>query len=556
MNSRRDTASSVTRNRLCCALALALAGAPALALADNTPQAQEAAAPAQPQDLQGLPPTTAPQQGFVLRGVRFAGNSVYTDAELQALVAGRIGRPATLADLQAIAQRITDMYQARGYLFAQALVPVQEVKDGVVEISVVEGRLGSVKLDMADDVPVSADRVRAILAPVAAGQPLNGMAYERSMLLLSDLPGIKAQSALETGTAPGSSDLTVQVSKAPPTQWVVGLDNFGTREAGRLRLGGSMRWNEPFGIGDNLDARALVSQHAGTAFGRLSYEAPLGYTGPRLGVGVARVDYSLGGAFEALDAIGTADIYDASLRWPLVRQRNQNLFLRVGIDHKRLTDKLRAVGFVSHKRVQGVNVGWTWERRDTWFGGGYWSTNGVLYAGDLHIRDPLLRAVDQGPFGAHTEGGFVKLTFQLARLQAMGEKSSLYLALGGQMANHNLDASEKLSLGGHDAVRAYPTGEVLVDQGFIGTIEWRRSLREDLTGYVFYDASRGWLNRSHATPGGRPIRSLRGPGIGLNWARPGNFSIDLSVAWRTTEPAATGGGDQQPRVFFNLQKFF
>ena len=40
-------------------------------------------------------------------------------------------------------------------------------------------------------------------------------------------------------------------------------------------------------------------------------------------------------------------------------------------------------------------------------------------------------------------------------------------------------------------MRAYPVGEVLVDQGLIGTAEWRWALNDELTPFVFYDAARG-----------------------------------------------------------------
>lgn len=545
------------RRLLAVALLAAVGGLPVGALA-ATPQVPPAQPPSQvsPQQLPaGLPPVTSPESGFTLRGVRFAGNSAFSDAELQALVAPSIGKQVTLADLGAIAAKVTALYRDHGYALAQAIVPVQEVHDGVVEISIVEGKLGRIALEIAPGVPVGEARVRAMLAPLQPGQPINARTYERVMLLVSDLPGVKAQSALQAGSAPGTTDLTVRIAKAARTSWSVGLDDFGTREAGTLRLGGSTRLNSPFGIGDNLDARALVSEHSGTVFGRLAYEAPLGYRGLRAGAGAAHVNYSLGGAFDPLDALGTANIYDASLSYPVIRQRNQNLFLRGFADTKLLNDEQRAVGFVSHKRVRGAGFGWAWERRDALLGGGYWSSNGALYAGNLDIEDPANRAFDQGPNGPHTQGDFLKLTWKFARLQAVTPKNALYLSLGGQFANQNLDASEKFSLGGNNAVRAYPVGEVLVDQGWLATAEWRYLLKPELTLYAFYDAARG-DQLHHPVDASGNARSLRGPGIGFLWARPANFSIDFSLAWRTTAPATTSGGDKKPRVFFNIQKFF
>ncbi|WP_158752521.1 ShlB/FhaC/HecB family hemolysin secretion/activation protein [Dyella sp. S184] len=510
----------------------------------------------QPQNVPAPPPVTAPQASFVLRRVVFNGVSVFHPAQLDALAADRIGKPVTLDDLDALAKRVTALYRKAGFVFATALVPVQEVKDGVVEISVIEGRLGEMKVEVDPAAPIKEARIRAMLAPLVPGQPLNGKVYERTMLLLSDLPGIKATSSLSAGAEPGTTDLEVKITRADPVTASVGIDNYGTKEAGILRAGGSVRWNSPFGIGDNLDARALFAEHDGTTFGRLSYEAPLGTDGIRIGAGVARVDYTLGGAFEPLDAYGTSLIDDASMTFPVIRQRDQNLFLRLSVDQKLLDDNLHAVDYSSHKQVHGVGLGWAWERRDDFGGGGYFSSNGVLYSGNLHILDPVARAYDQSIYGLHTEGGFTKLTFQFSRLQAIAPKQTLFLGIGGQLSNGNLDPSEKLSLGGYNAVRAYPQGEVLVDQGFIANLEYRYSLSDQVTPYAFYDASHGELNRSNDSPDGRPIRSLRGPGLGLNWAQPGNFSLDLTVAWSDTRPAVTSDGNKRPRLYFQLKKFF
>lgn len=527
-------------------------------LTPQLPATDPQAAPLpKPQSLPQPSPVTGAKASFVLRKVDFRGVSVFSQTQLDALASPRIGKPVTLDDLNALAQQVTTLYHDAGYIFATAIVPVQEVKDGAVEISVIEGRLGQLTLEVDPAAPVSEARVRAMLAPLETGKPLSGKVYERTMLLLSDLPGIKAQSSLTSGAETGTTDLTVKVARAAPFNASLGLDDYGTREAGTLRGGGSVRWNSPFGIGDNLDARALVSEHAGTTFGRLSYEAPIGYQGLRAGVGASQVNYSLGGAFEALDAIGLSRIYDASMTFPVVRQRSQNLFLRLQVDHKELTDRLRAVDYNSHKRINGVGIGWAWERRDSFGGGGYFSSNGVLYHGRLKLLDADNGAYDASPYGAHTAGAFTKLTFQVSRLQLLWPKNTLFVGFGGQWSNRNLDASEQLSLGGHDAVRAYPQGEVLADRGIIANIEYRYSLSRDVTPYVFYDLSRGWLDRPPAVLGGaRPVRSLRGPGIGLNWARPGSFALDLSVAWRSTDPAVTGGGDKKPRVFFQVQKFF
>ena len=501
----------------------------------DRPLAQASSAP------QGLPAPPAPAAAFRLNDLRLNGVKALSNEELQGITQPYIGRDVTLGDLEALAQAITARYRERGYFLAQAVVPVQTVQGGVVEISVIEGRLGKIDVIVAPDAPISEERVRAFLAPVQPGEAVSSQGYERSMLLLSDQPGIRVASGLQEGTQPGTTDLSVEVTAARRWVFTAEADNHGTKESGRYRIGGSARWLSPAGIGDNLDLRAMVSNDSGLVFGRAAYEVPIGSNGWRAGVGLARVNYELGGQFADLDAQGTANVLDFSLNYPLIRQRQQNLFLRLGADFKDLEDEFGAVGFTTKKKVQGLGLGWTWERRDEVLGGGYWASSGTLYRGKLDIRDPQTLAFDQSFGGHRTQGDFTKLTF----------------LVGGQWASKNLDASEKLALGGARAVRAYPSGEVLADEGVIGIVEWRWSYDEEFTPFVFYDAARGKLARDPAIFDGENKLSLRGYGIGISWARPGSFAINATLAWRDgTRPAQTDGGGRNPRLYVQAQKAF
>ena len=525
---------------------------------DPCDSCSRAVAQAAPAATQSLPATPAPAAAtFRLAGVRLSGAKSIGNDELQSLAQPYIGRDVTLGDLEALAQAIGARYRERGYFLAQAVLPVQTVRDGFVEISIIEGRMGRIDVQVAPDAPISEARVRGFLAPVEIGQAVSAPAYERAMLLLSDQPGIRVTSGLQEGVENGTTDLSVEVVAAPRTSFAAEADNHGTKESGRFRAGGTVRWLSPLGIGDNLDARVLVSNGNALQFGRVSYEAPIGTSGLRAGFGLSRVNYELGGAFAALDAQGTADVVDVSLSYPVIRQRQQNLFLRLSADSKRLTDEFRAVDFESNKRVQGLGLGWTWERRDDFFGGGYFASSGTLYHGELSIRDAQSLAFDQGAAGHQTDGRYTKLSVQFSRLQAIVPQHSLYLSIGAQRASGNLDASEKLSLGGARAVRAYASGEALVDEGQIAIAEWRWSLTEALTPFVFYDAAHGKLVRDANAFDGPNGISLRGYGVGLSWSQPGNFSVNATVAWRDgTRPAQTDGGGRNPRLYVQLQKVF
>ena len=251
---------------------------------------------------QSLPVAPTPTvNAFRVNDLRLNGAQTLSSDELKSVTQPYIGRDVTLGDLEALAQAITAQYRARGYFLATAIVPVQTVRDGIVEISIIEGRLGKVEVNVAADAPMSEARVREFLSGLAVGEAVNAPVYERSMLLLSDQPGIRVSSGLQEGTQTGTTDLTVDVVAVPRWAFTAEADNHGTLESGRYRAGGTARWLSPFGIGDNLDMRVMVSNSNALQFGRLAYEAPIGTTGLRAGIGLSRVAYALGGNFVDLE---------------------------------------------------------------------------------------------------------------------------------------------------------------------------------------------------------------------------------------------------------------
>ncbi|MCC7097817.1 MAG: ShlB/FhaC/HecB family hemolysin secretion/activation protein [Thermomonas sp.] len=530
-----------------------------VALALALPVAPAVAQNAQPQQAQTLPEPQMAQQAqasFVLQGVEFVGATLVPESELQASVADMVGKSVTFADLQQLTIKAAAVYARHGFGLAQVFIPVQDVVDGRVKLTVLEGKLGEVAIDIAPDAPIHRGQVAGMLSLLKPGEALSTTAYERAMLLLSDLPGIKPQSTVTVGSSSDTNDLRVQVGARDRVQASLGLDNSGTRDSGRIRLTGSLRWASPFDRGDNLDLRIMVAQGMHTAFGRISYETPIGYTGLRIGGGLARVQYELGGPFAALEPTGVGTVADLSFNYPLIRQRTTNLFLRGAVENKDLTDRYEKVGLETRKRIRGASLALTFEHRDRLGGGGYNSLNAQIYRGNLTLRDPMAKLLDQPPFGYGTEGGFTKFTLQASRLQYLAPRWSLLMSLGLQRSDSNLDPYEKLSLGGPKAVRAYATGEVLVDDGWLASVELRFSPSPNTTLYAFYDAAHGDLFHRRRIFDPDLGASLRGYGLGFSWSKPGSVSMNLSVAWRATGPGVTDGGDRNPRVFWTIQKAF
>ncbi len=525
---------------------------------DNGDASLPAVRPAQPaqpgSSAQAVTPG-APGQSFELRSITFAGNDSVSAADLLPLASPWIGKQVTLDDLQAVAARITQSYRERGYLLAQAVVPPQDVTDGNVQVTVLEGRIGHVQINLAPAARIRESAVRARLAAITPGAPLQEHAIERAMLLLSDLPGVRVSSSLEAGEAPGTVDLTVNVEAARPWQFALTGDDYGTSSAGRVRIGAVARLNSPFMIGDNLDVNLLAAERFDTAYGRVGYDMPLGANGTRIGVAASHLYYYLGKQYSALDATGDADILTFSASQPLVRSRQHNLLLRGSVEYRHLVDRIGVIGQDSRQTLWAANGALTYEGRDALFGGGFTSAEIQLTAASLHIDSDPQRTFDQGPFGRDTQGASLRATMFANRLNAIANRLSVFTGVSGQWAGRNLDNSSRVALGGPRAVRAYSPSEAVVDDALIATAELRFAVMPSLTLSAFYDFGIGWYN---ARPvGGAPDNRVTRGGVGMGafWSGPWGVSANATLAWRTGTKDSTGD-DKVPRFYLQLTKSF
>lgn len=500
------------------------------------PPPPPAAPPPQVRPLPPAPtPTPTPSEfavKFELKGVRFVGNTVVSTEELNALAADKIGQQVTFSDIQEIAARVTQRYRSAGYFLAQAVVPPQEVKDGVVEISVIEERLGKIRIERTEGAPISEERIRSFLRKLRPGAPLNEEALAKSMLLLSDLPGITVQSSLEPGEEAGTADLVVEIGKGRRIGFAVDADNFGIPSAGEKRFGATARVASPFGIGDNLDLRMMIAESNRTNSVRLGYELPVGVAGTRAGVAVANLYYDLGQPFEVLGAKGYARVVDASVFHPFVRSRKMTLIGSLSGQANWLNDRLETFGFSNPRFIPTTSAGLTLDSRDNLLGGGFNNANALVTVGWVDFESQEGLTVDEVPGGRDTNGVFSKLVMSLSRLQAIRPRLNMYLGVVGQVASKNLDNLQRISLGGPRAVRAYSTGALVADEGLMATAELRYSVLPEVTLSAFYDAGWARINTNPIPAVPNNNWTLGGYGIGFFVGKAGNFLLQGSIAWR------------------------
>lgn len=494
-------------------------------LETQTPQQPEAGDPEAvlPEGQSASPEASGDGTRVLVERFELSGNRAVSTEVLRRQLAELEGEPLTLSQLQAAAGRITAYYREQGYFLARAYLPRQDVSDGTVTIDVLEGRLGGVELNNT-----SRTRDAVLMRPfrdLEADQMVVADELETPLLHLSDLPGIDVQTTLVPGSETGTSDLRVDVEQGDLINGTVELDNYGNRSIGEYRLGGSIRVNSPFGLGDRFELRGLLSDEEQVFF-RARYQAPVGPWATQLGVAYSDMDYELGGNFDELGARGNARITTLFADQSIIRSRNHNLNVQFQYDSKDLEDRIDAFGADSDKDSElfTLTVGGDW--RDQWLGGAVSRWSLAFTRGELDINSYQDRVIDA--VTARTAGSFQRWTPSIMRLQNLGGDWSLHAQLHGQFANSNLDSSEKLSLGGAYGVRAYAQGEGIGDEGYIGNLELRYSLDSRWQLYALFDHGEVDINNTPWDDSDNS-RELTGAGVGARLSSP-DWHLNITAA--------------------------
>ena len=478
---------------------------------------------------------------------------VYAESELIAASGFAPGSELTLGELRAMANRIASYYQTRGYFLAQAYLPAQDIKDGVVQINVLPGQYGQVQL-----------RNTSALSEGLAGNILGGLdgtviataPLERRLLLLSDLPGVQVSSTLAPGASLGASDLIVDVQPGARFNGSVDVDNQGNRYTGRNRIGATVNINELAGIGDVATVRAFTSTD-GLNYVRGAYQGQAGLL--RLGAAYTHMDYKLGKEFAVLEAKGTAKITSVYASYPLIRSRASNLYAQVNFDSKDLQDKTEATGTVNDKSAKIWMLNLNGDSKDGLGGGGISNYSLSYTTGKIDIETPVARLIDMLTVQSH--GSFHKLGLNASRLQSLGADTSFFGLINAQTSSKNLDVSEKMGLGGVGGVRAYPGGEAYGDQGYVLNLELRRNLpaftaipgQLQLVGFA--DTGTVKLNRN-AWSAGENRRTLSGAGVGVSWTGANALLIKAYYAHKLGNAKATSAPDAAGRFWLQAVKYF
>ncbi len=216
-------------------------------------------------------PAAASAVHFVLTAVKFDASAYLTASDLDALVKPLIGTSVSVGDLQALVERINALYTARGLVTARAALPVQDIKDGVVTVRLIEGKVGHVGTAGGSARSRRHTSERIGIAPGDLADP-HGLELElRRFNLQND---VQLRARLGSGDDFGTTDIALDLVEPHRLGVDLFLDNNGFASTGTVQGGGVLRAYRLLTAADRVSAGITASR--GVLSESLGYSVPWG----------------------------------------------------------------------------------------------------------------------------------------------------------------------------------------------------------------------------------------------------------------------------------------
>lgn len=473
------------------------------------------------------------------RGVHIGSDSrlpLLRSGAFQRTMTPYLGQPVSLYNLNALVRDIILFYRRNDRPVVDVSIPQQNIKGGVIQLVVVEGRVGQVEVRGArwfDPYMLLRQTRSARRSDI------------RESVLLEDLEWLNRNPfrtldlELEPGEQFGETDIVFNVNDRFPMRVYTGYEDTGTRQTDLERLLFGFNYGNVLGRDHQLGYQYTASPDFTTL---TAHSAIYSMAMP------SRDLVSIFGTYGEVQS-DVAPFETDGHAWQVSGRYQYNLCdwrcwerrLIAGIDFKQTNTNLDFGGvsvFGGNADIAQLILGYQASRTDGYgassLGAEFVTSPGGFNSNNNDVSFNVIRP------GA-TADYFYTRGF-LERQTRLAYGYTFVSRLTGQHAEGNLLPSEQLGFGGYGSVRGYDARLVNGDSGYLGNFELRTSpimlwgtasQRDELQLLTFYDCGRSWLHTLQ--PGEERGYFLHGAGLGARYAWSDNIQARCDYAWQLND---------------------
>jgi hemolysin activation/secretion protein len=513
--------------------------------------------------------TTAPA-AFDVRAIDVAGVTLLTPAEIEKLVYPFVGEGKSSADVESARKAIQDAYVAKGFeavivetppqtdvLFAQGLIQLKVNEVPVNTVSVTGAKYHSTK-SVAKSIP-----------SLSTGKPIDFKALQAEINAANRFPDRSITPRFKAGTTPGTIEAELRVRDEFPLHATFELNNDNSPNTTPLRLSGSARYTNLWGAGHSVTAGFVIAPQNknDSAVISLSYSAPLLAT-PWTLVGYGYRSNSNIAALGGTNVLGNGYQLGARAIYRLPTDKAYHGF-SFGLDYKNFKQDILIKGTALKSPVEYIPLvlGYSFSQGS--------ETTQIEANLNTTLGLRVLRRQKCGPNSTITvcfeEDGvrerqsdsfenFSHINLDVNWVSAFKGDWVAAAKFSGQYADSRLVTNEQFAAGGLSTVRGYFQSEVVGDDGFTGSIEFRApSLATYLGAFVdefrlFSFAEFGLTRVLSPLPEQQSVFKIGSFGGGARVKLLKRLSGEVAVGVPVLSSVTTRKGD--PRVTFTAKSEF
>lgn len=422
--------------------------------------------------------------GITLSGVTIEGALPALDVANNAFRDRLTGGRVPVSELFDATAALEEAYANAGLVLTRVVLPQQSLRDGgTLRVTVVNGFVENVD-NAAVPEPVRG-RLDTLTVPLVDRAGITLRELERQLLLAGDASGVALSTALAAGDRPGGAVLALDAQFRQITGFI-GADNFATDDLGRPTVNIGIEVNSALNLGETFYGRlsaspdGVLSDAPQYRVGALGALFPLGASGLTLNAEVTSSRSN-----PDTDLVPTRSAFDRqSLRliYPVIRSRDMNLSVQLGLDHQ--TDEQDLIGTSSTATIYRDEI--TVLRAGA--SGSLQHGENAMTEGGLTLSRGIdafgARRGDETPLSRQGAGPeFTKLNLSARHQRPLGEKLSFSLSGRAQSAfGDALVTSEQFGIVGAGDLSTFDSGALRGDSGFVIRSEVTMPIQTELAG--------------------------------------------------------------------------
>lgn len=449
---------------------------------------------------------------FELTKVVFDQSEILTQEELSAITADYIGKSVTLKDLYAITERVNQLYAEKGYLTCRAFLTEQRIVNGVVKITLLEGRTG--KVTVTGNKHTRESFIRNSF-PLKEGEISNTQQLNRRLQLFNRTSDAPLRLVMKAGEKPGTTDYELIIYEPNNQSVTLYTDNNGSEVSGRWRGGIFYRYRSLTGRRDALNLTYLHGKGL-NAFS-VGYSMPLNHRGMKLDFDYStNANETIKGDLKPLGVKGHASAFNLTWRLPFTVDAFRRYETGLQYTHQKST----------------TDLGTKLDERFVW-------TDDKIhrvtpYVSFLHNgRDSVLYHKHSVAFAHRKDAYNEKNNATIYQLNLIYQKrfgggQILQSRIDAQYSNsQNLSSSDRFYIGGANSVRGYEESFLGGERGFSASLEYQLPLDKQSNFMLLAFVDGGKVSGSTVIDGDDKLLST---GVGVT-ASIKNFSASLTVGF-------------------------